>query len=93
MSRDGKSDDGKSDGAEELAAEHAIAEFRVAADRTVGAWSDAKLNAVIARLRQDGTRKPDNFALLMFLEDARLRRLELRFHSDGKGDPSVEAVW
>lgn len=88
MPRDGKSQEG-----EQLAAEHAIAEFRVAADRTVGAWSDAKLNAVIARLRQEGTRKPDNFALLMFLEDARLRRHEMRSHSDGKGDQSVEMPW
>ena len=88
MSRDGKSEDG-----EQLAAEHAIAEFRVVADRTVGAWSDARLDAVITRLRQEGTRKPDNFALLMFLEDARLRRHEMRARSDGKGDPSVEVAW
>lgn len=88
MSRDGKSEDGG-----HLAADHAIAEFRVAADRTVGAWSDAKLDAVITRLRQDGTRQPDNFALLMFLEDARLRRHEMRAHSNGKGDPSLEIAW
>jgi hypothetical protein len=88
MSRDGNAEDG-----EQLAAEHAIAEFRGAADRTVGAWSDAKLDAVIARLRQEGTRKPDNFALLMFLEDARLRRHEMRSHADGKGDPSLEIPW
>jgi hypothetical protein len=48
---------------------------------------------VIARLRQEGTRKPDNFALLMFLEDARLRRHEMRSHADGKGDPSLEIPW
>lgn len=85
MAGNGNHDDG-----EKLAAEHAIAEFRVATEQTVGAWSDAKLDAVIARLRQDGTGKPDNFALLMFLEDARLRRHEVRSRSDGKGASSLE---
>ena len=87
------SDDRIPDDREQLGEEQAVAEFRMAADRTIGAWSDAKLNAVIARLRLTSTRKPDHFALLMFLEDARLRRHQMRAHTEGKGDPSLETVW
>ena len=86
------SGDRQHDAGEEPAAERAIEEFRMAAERTVGAWSDARLDAVIARLRRDSTRKPDNVALLMFLDDARLRRHEMRSHSDGKGDRSLEII-
>jgi hypothetical protein len=87
------SGNGERDDRDHQATEHALADFRAAAERTVGAWSDAKLDAVIARLRRDSPGKPDNFALLMFLEDARLRRHEMRSHSDGKGDRSLEIIW
>ena len=82
MAGDGKRQDG-----EQHSTEKAIADFRATADRTIGEWSDAQLDAVIVRLRQDGTRQPDSFSLLMFLEDARLRRHELRAqrYTDGKG--------
>ena len=88
MSGTGAREDG-----DQQATEQAIAEFRVAAERTIGAWSDAKLDAVIARLRQEGVRKPDSFALLMFLEDARVRRHEMRAHSDGRGALSTGITW
>ena len=87
MAGNGERDDG-----DQQATEHAIADFRAAAEQTIGAWSDAKLDAVIARLRRDSPRKPDQFALLMFLEDARLRRHEMRSHGDGKGDRSLEII-
>lgn len=80
--------DGRPPNGEWQAAEHAIEDFKAAAQQAIRSWSDAKLDAVIARLRQEGSRKGDNIALLMFLEDARLRRHELRAFSDGKGaDP------
>jgi hypothetical protein len=66
-------------------ADSAIDALRANAERTISEWSDSKLDQVIARLRDSASRKPDNFALLMFLEDARLRRHELRHFSDGKG--------
>lgn len=71
-----------------LQAEQAIEEFRSATQQAIRAWSDAKLDAVIARLRREGSRTGESIALLMFLEDARLRRHEARAYSDGKGaDP------
>lgn len=81
------SGDGNQKHNEQSTAEHAIAHFRATTDRTIGEWSDAQLDAVIERLRRDGSRQPDSFSLLMFLEDARLRRHELRSRSftDGKG--------
>lgn len=80
------SDDGHHQN-DDATTEHAIASFRATADRAIGEWSDEKLNTVIARLRLDSRRRPDSFALLMFLEDARLRRHELRatLNIDGKG--------
>ena len=72
-------------------AEFAIEQLRKSAEQTIGAWSDDKLAAVIARLRRDSAQRPDNFALLMFLEDARLRRHELRAFTDGKSDFPKEA--
>ena len=72
-------------------AEFAIEQLRKSAEQTIGAWPDDKLDAVIARLRRDRARRPDNFALLMFLEDARLRRHELRSFTDGKSDFPKEA--
>jgi len=87
------SSNGNRDDEDQLATEHALADFRAATERTIGTWSDAKLNAVIVKLRHDSTRKPENVALLMFLEDARLRRHEMRSHSDGKGDRSLELSW
>ena len=79
--------DGKHQDGDQPFTEHAIAHFRETTDRTIGEWSDIQLDAVIARLRSDGSRRPDNFSLLMFLEDARLRRHELRAQAftDGKG--------
>ena len=77
--------DGRPHDGEWQAAEHAIEDFKVAAQQAIRAWSDAKLDAVIARLRQEGSSKGDNIALLLFLEDARLRRHEVRVFSDGKG--------
>ena len=82
--------DGKQDG-HVHSAEFAIEQLRKSAEQTIGAWADDKLDAVIARLRRDSTRRPDNFALLMFLEDARLRRHELRAFGDGKSDFPKEA--
>src|SRR5688572_29978694 len=87
------SSNGNRDDEDQLATEHALADFRAATERTIGTWSDAKLNAVIVKLRHDSTRKPENVALLMFLEDARLRRHEMRSDSDGKGDRSLELSW
>jgi hypothetical protein len=88
-------EDGKEQHDDQTTADHAIATFRATADRAIGEWSDQKLNAVIARLRQDSRRRPDSFALLMFLEDARLRRHELRatLNSDGKGaqEPNIRS--
>ena len=77
--------DGKQDG-NSHSAEFAIEQLRKSAEQTIGAWSDDKLAAVIARLRRDSAQRPANIALLMFLEDARLRRHELRAFSDGKSD-------
>ena len=77
--------DGRPPDGEWQAAEHAIEDFKVAAQQAIRAWSDAKLDAVIARLRQEGSGKGDHIALLLFLEDARLRRHQLRAFSDGKG--------
>ena len=78
--------DGRTDG-KHSTAEQRIASFQAATHRAIGEWSDAQLDAVIARLRQDGTSRPERFALLMFLEDARLQRHELRarLYTDGKG--------
>lgn len=73
-------------------AELAIADLRASADRTIGEWSDAQLDAVIARLRQDSPKRPDNFALRMFLEDARLRRHEQRIYCNGKGNFAERAL-
>jgi hypothetical protein len=72
-------------------AEFAIEQLRKSAEQTIGAWTDDRLDAVIARLRQESAHRPDNFALLMFLEDARLRRHELRSFTDGKRDFPKEA--
>ena len=88
------SGDGNHKQSEQSSAEHAIAHFRATADRTIGEWSDAQLDAVIERLRRDGSRQPDRFSLLMFLEDARLRRHELRsrIFTDGKGAQQDSAL-
>ena len=77
--------DGRTPGGEAQAAEHAIEDLKEAAQQAIRSWSDARLDAVIARLRREGSRKGENIALLMFLEDARLRRHELRAYTDGKG--------
>jgi hypothetical protein len=81
--------DGKPDHAHHPA-DSAIDALRATAERTISEWSDSKLDQVITRLREGASRQPDNFALLMFLEDARLRRHELRQFSDGKGRMAKE---
>ena len=93
MQEDGKRDGHahKPDGHGQ-SAELAIEQLRESAEQTIGAWTDDKLDAVIARLRGDSARRPDNFALLMFLEDARLRRHELRAFTDGKSDFPKEGL-
>ena len=82
MSGNGKHLDG-----EPSTAEHRIANFEAATHRAIAEWSDAELDAVIGKLRRDASGKPDRFALLLFLEDARLQRHEQRanHHSDGNG--------
>ena len=79
------SEERKHDGRPHDATEHAIEQLRAATTRTIVAWTDAELDAVIQRLRQDSRGRPDNFALLMFLEDARLYRHEARFRNQGDG--------
>ena len=83
-------DERKSDGRPHDPTGHAIEQLRAATTRTIVAWTDAELAAVILRLRQDSRGRPDNFALLMFLEDARLHRHEARIRgqSDGLQPPS-----
>lgn len=85
------SNDGKIRDSGPHKAESAIADFRATTERAISEWSDLKLDAVIARLRRDSAHKPENIAILMFLEDARLRRHQLRMHPDGKGDLRKEA--
>jgi len=96
MPGDGKAHDGdgKQQEGEHSTAEQHIASFQATTHRAIGEWTDSQLDAVIARLRRDGTNRPERFALLMFLEDAPLQRHQLRarLYTDGKGGPRAGEI-